>query len=300
MAASPSFAQATLNPEIQLSAGIFYGRELTPKRRLLGTGLRPLDAILAGGIVRGRISEITGPPSSGKTSLATSLIAAATRRGEASAWIDSTGSFDPASMAAAGVELARVLWVHPRSLYRPSASQLDLESGILSPAGETIAAVDALHEISTDALSSSYSVISAGRRADGRKTLLKAAELVVETGNFGLVVVDFGFARYPIPQNAALRLARKAERSGAAVLVLAARRMCGTFAVLSLALNQAHLCFSRPTPYSPALFDGISVSARVARNKLGTSGHSALWQARLDSPVRSSVSEARRIETDAA
>src|SRR5579859_7954375 len=91
--------------------GVFHGRELTRKERRLTCGIAPLDGLIGGGIVRGRISEIIGNPGAGKTSLAAAFAASATARGEVAAWLDAAGSFDPASIAAAGVDLARMLWV---------------------------------------------------------------------------------------------------------------------------------------------------------------------------------------------
>ncbi|MGA8794566.1 ATPase domain-containing protein, partial [Candidatus Binatus sp.] len=91
-------------------SGVFRGHELTRKDRRLSSGLAPLDALIDGGIPRGRISEITGRAGSGKTSIAASFAAFATRHGEVAAWLDASGAFDPESMAAAGVELGRMLW----------------------------------------------------------------------------------------------------------------------------------------------------------------------------------------------
>src|ERR1700730_3113435 len=51
-------------------AGVFRGRELTRKERRLTCGIAPVDRLIGGGIVRGRISEIIGNPGAGKTSLA--------------------------------------------------------------------------------------------------------------------------------------------------------------------------------------------------------------------------------------
>ena len=92
-------------------AGVFRGRELTRKEGRLRCGITPIDDLIGGGIVRGRISEIIGDASAGKTSLAAAFAAAATGRGEVVAWIDADGGLDPASTAAAGVDLARLLWV---------------------------------------------------------------------------------------------------------------------------------------------------------------------------------------------
>ena len=62
---------------------------------------------LRGGVPRGQVSEIVGPRSSGRTSVLRALMAEATRRGELVALIDTLDRFDPASAAAAGVDLAR-------------------------------------------------------------------------------------------------------------------------------------------------------------------------------------------------
>jgi hypothetical protein len=66
---------------------------------------------LGGGFPRGRLSEITGPASSGRTSLALALLAQATRSGAITAVVDASDSFDPASAHSAGALLDRVLWV---------------------------------------------------------------------------------------------------------------------------------------------------------------------------------------------
>jgi RecA/RadA recombinase len=77
----------------------------------LTTGIPAIDRLLGGGIPGGRLSEIAGPLSSGRTSLALALLARATRAGGVTAVIDASDAFDPASAEAAGVDLARVLWV---------------------------------------------------------------------------------------------------------------------------------------------------------------------------------------------
>ncbi len=75
------------------------------------TGIPDLDRLLEGGFPHGRLSEIAGPLSSGRTSLAFCLLARATRAGEMVAVVDAADAFDPASAEATGVDLARVLWV---------------------------------------------------------------------------------------------------------------------------------------------------------------------------------------------
>jgi recombination protein RecA len=63
------------------------------------------------GLPRGAITEITGAVSSGRTSLLHSMLANATRQGEACAVVDANSSFDPTSADASGVDLKKLLWV---------------------------------------------------------------------------------------------------------------------------------------------------------------------------------------------
>ncbi len=232
-------------PQPHVFSRVFRGHELTRKDRRLSSGLAPLDALIDGGIPRGRISEITGRAGSGKTSIAASFAAFATHRGEVAAWLDASGAFDPQSMAAAGVELARMLWASIKTT--TTASRM------------TRATLQ-------------YARFAAGPLARHPSAIVKAAELVLEAGGFGLVVVDFGEAPRALAHASALRIARAAERSGAAVIAIAPWRMCGTFAALSLAACRAETSFSRLAPGSPVMFDGLAVDAMVARNKLGGTG----------------------------
>lgn len=85
------------------------------------TGITSLDARLGGGFPRGRLSEISGPASSGRTSIALSLLAETLARGVLAAWIDLADAFDPLSAAASlqahhpGTDFRRLLWVRART-----------------------------------------------------------------------------------------------------------------------------------------------------------------------------------------
>lgn len=79
------------------------------------TGIAPLDA-LTGGLPRGAITEIFGPPTSGRTSAMVSILAEATAGDEVCALVDGTDAFDPKSAAAAGLDLQRLLWVRCHKL----------------------------------------------------------------------------------------------------------------------------------------------------------------------------------------
>jgi hypothetical protein len=60
------------------------------------------------------MSEVHGPPSSGRTGLVLSLVAQATRAGELTAWVDPGDRLDPSSADAAGADLERLLWLRGR------------------------------------------------------------------------------------------------------------------------------------------------------------------------------------------
>lgn len=78
------------------------------------TGSIALDAALGvGGIPRGRIVEIYGPESSGKTTLATHCLAEAQRLGGQCAFIDAEHAFDPTYAEKLGVDIDQLLMSQP-------------------------------------------------------------------------------------------------------------------------------------------------------------------------------------------
>ncbi|MEG1197674.1 MAG: ATPase domain-containing protein, partial [Raoultibacter sp.] len=71
---------------------------------IIPTGALPLDAALGiGGVPRGRIVEIYGPESSGKTTLALHILAEAQAAGGIVAFIDAEHALDPIYAARLGV-----------------------------------------------------------------------------------------------------------------------------------------------------------------------------------------------------
>jgi hypothetical protein len=85
-------------------------------------GLSTLDTRLLGGLPRGHVSELIGPTSSGRTSLAWTWLGTATARGEAVALVDSFDRFDPASGAACGIDLQRLLWVRGQAITKTAGA----------------------------------------------------------------------------------------------------------------------------------------------------------------------------------
>jgi hypothetical protein len=153
-------------------------------------GIPALDAALGGGLRRGHLSEITGPRSSGRTTVLCRALAAATARGEVTALVDAMDRFDPASAAAAGIELSRLLWVRERG---------DL----------------------------------------GRA--LKAMNLVLQAGGFGVVALDLADVPARVvrqaPYTTWIRLARVIEGSQTVALVVGAERTARSAGGVTIALD---------------------------------------------------------------
>lgn len=130
----PSLAIERLESALQAR---HFDHTLTSHRRLMdgvarlaSSGWDALDASLGGGWARGELSEIAGPRSSGRTGLALSTLAAATRRGEVAAYVDAIDRLDPASAVAAGVDLSRLLWIRGPALTAEHARPAALDDAV--------------------------------------------------------------------------------------------------------------------------------------------------------------------------
>ena len=84
--------------------------EVRPAPATVPSGIAELDALI-GGLPRGALSEVFGPASSGRTSMILAALAAATCRQEVCALVDAGDSLHPQSAAAASVDLQRLLWI---------------------------------------------------------------------------------------------------------------------------------------------------------------------------------------------
>ncbi|WP_184042190.1 recombinase RecA [Roseospira visakhapatnamensis] len=89
-------------------------RERAVEIDAVSTGSLGLDIALGiGGLPRGRIVEIYGPESSGKTTLAMHVVAEAQKRGGTCGFIDAEHAFDPAYARRLGVDLDTLLMSQP-------------------------------------------------------------------------------------------------------------------------------------------------------------------------------------------
>ena len=81
---------------------------------VISTGSLSLDIALGvGGVPRGRVVEIYGPESSGKTTLTLHMIAEAQKKGGIAAFIDAEHAFDAAYAQKLGIDTASLLIAQP-------------------------------------------------------------------------------------------------------------------------------------------------------------------------------------------
>ena len=113
-----SKALATALAQIDKSFGkgsvMRMGDDSRPPVAVIPTGSTALDVALGiGGLPRGRVIEIYGPESSGKTTVALHAVASAQKAGGTAAFIDAEHALDPVYAKALGVDIDDLLVSQP-------------------------------------------------------------------------------------------------------------------------------------------------------------------------------------------
>ena len=200
-------------------AAVALGRDFefrVSAQEVCPTGVAAVDA-MAGGLPQGCLTEIFGPASSGRTSLMLAAMATVTGRENACVLVDASDAFDPASAAAAGVKLERLLWV---------------------------------------------------RCGGNAEHALKAADLLVEGGGFGMVVMDLADTPVITARRISLtswfRLRRAVEHTPTVLLVVEQQPLAKTCASLTLEMRREGAAWSG-APGCSRLLRGIRV--QVDRRK---------------------------------
>ena len=107
----------------------------------LPTGSLSLDLALGiGGAPKGRIIEIFGPESSGKTTLALHLIAEAQKRGGVAAFVDAEHALDPDYAKRLGVDVENILISQPES----AEQALDIVEALVRSGQVSVVVVDSV------------------------------------------------------------------------------------------------------------------------------------------------------------
>jgi recA bacterial DNA recombination protein len=220
---APATARAALESLLRtrkLDTTLTTALPLAPSRgseRLAPSGVAALDEALGGGFARGHLSEVIGSGSTGRTALIHAALATATRNGELVAIVDTLDRFDPASAAASGVHLDRVLWVRGN------------ESGDRTP-------------------------VARGTASTSLSRSIKALNLVLSAGGFGVVVLDV--AEVParalgaLPFTTWLRLQRVIAGSDTACLIVSSSPLTRSSAGASIRLEPRSVASGQVPPVS--------------------------------------------------
>jgi hypothetical protein len=204
---------AALRVQIEQVLENRFPAALTPVARTIretaSTGIVEVDGMLDGGFPVGAISEITGPVSSGRTSLALSFIARRTQEDGVCAWVDAHDAFDSESAAANGVALRQLLWIRCKSEQGGPGCLVAARKG---------------HEASKP-----------WTRLD---QALRATDLLLQAGGFSSIVLDLGSTSAEhatrIPLATWFRFRQAADRTRCSLLVLAQQPLAQASAALVL------------------------------------------------------------------
>ncbi|HQY84603.1 MAG TPA: recombinase RecA, partial [Ilumatobacteraceae bacterium] len=107
-------ALAAIDKQFGKGSIMRMGEKTTMGIETIQTGALALDVALGvGGLPRGRVVEIFGPESSGKSTLAMHVVAEAQRNGGICAYIDAEHAMDPIYARAIGVDIDQLLISQP-------------------------------------------------------------------------------------------------------------------------------------------------------------------------------------------
>ena len=249
--------------------------EVRPRPEMLSSGIAELD-VITGGIPCGCITVICGAASSGKTSALLAVLARNTQDEGNCVLIDASDSFDPKSAAVAGVNFNRLLWVR-------------CGEGALS-----VGARRSVQGFAHDARRTTHDQQPRAKRQEPRvgasssefrlDQVLKTTDLILQSGGFGLVVLDLAgipekFVRR-IPLASWFRFQRAVEHTKTALLVISEFSCAQTCAALVLELQLSvapssvrNQHWSAPSsepslPTHAELFQRMHVEAELVRSRL--------------------------------
>ncbi len=106
----------------------------------ISSGALTLDLALGGGIPKGRVIEIYGPESSGKTTVALHAVAEVQKNGGIAAYVDAEHALDPTYSAALGVDIANLLVSQPDT----GESALEIVDQLVRSAAVDIVVIDSV------------------------------------------------------------------------------------------------------------------------------------------------------------
>ncbi len=213
---------------------------------LVPCGLAEVDAVLGGGLPLGAITELTGTHSSGRTTLALSVLARITCQHESCTYVDVSDAMNPASAAALGVDLHRLLWVRAAEASIPRTSPQPIAHGAQRFRGQN----------------------NSWTRLD---QALRATDLLLSTGGFRALVLDL--ADVPpeqarrVPLSTWYRFRLQAEKSRTLFLLMTRVACADSCAAVSLHCRQAAIEWQQAAEASPRLLAGLRYRLKVERHR---------------------------------
>ena len=196
-----------------------------PVPEMVSSGIPQLDS-LTGGLARGCLTEICGTASSGRTSVLLFALARASQRGEVCALVDASDAFNPASAAAAGMEMSRLLWVRCGEKY-PSRkhSSAARRAGCAKTSDSCQGTPSGIPQVAEKKSGFSRWESQLGQ-------MLKVTDLLLQSNGFGMIALDLGDVPVPsarrIPLASWFRFRRAIEHTPTALLVLEQQPIAGS------------------------------------------------------------------------
>lgn len=244
-----------------------------PVPEMVSSGIPRLD-MLTGGFARGCLTEICGPASSGRTSVLLFALARATGRGEVCALVDASDTFNPASAAAAGMEMNRLLWVRCGE----------------KPTQELTAPRDVRTDDSQGNRGAPRRKLSSWENPEGQRCetqltqMLKVTDLLLRSNGFGMIALDLGDVPVQsarrIPLASWFRFRRVIEQTPTVLLVLEQQPIAGSCSSALLKVSGASYQrarkktpgfispLSKSGPTHSELLDQLEITVELLRSRL--------------------------------
>jgi len=232
--------------------------DVRPAPEMVSSGIPQLDS-LTGGFARGCLTEICGTASSGRTSVLLFALARATQRGEVCALVDTSDAFDPASAAAAGMEMNRLLWVRCEDKYPPHRD---------TPSSSSVRNRD-------------YGNLSQWKNPEVRRwesqlaQMLKVTDLLLQSNGFGMIALDLGNipvqSARRIPLASWFRFRRVIEHTPTVLLALEQQPIAGSCssALLRVSAVQANRELRKSELPHSELLDQFEITVELLRSRFG-------------------------------
>jgi hypothetical protein len=208
----------------------------------VSSGVPALDrALILGGLPAGRVTEIAGPSSSGKTALGLRLLAEQTSADKLVAIVDGTGQFYPPAAAAMGIHLERMLLIAP--LTGTGSRRCHHDDSVLALARAT--------EIITRSRAFSMVLLDLPRSARVQRT--PARRLRVAAQATGTTIITLGSRNGDVEGAAARIETRGCKRNRTQLRIVKGASSSTDASAIEFACKQHRFDDSPPTEVAPIL-----------------------------------------------